>query len=321
MRVSVVVCTRNRLSSLTRCVAAFGAIQTSHAWELIVVDNGSSDGTFEYLRQEKIRFVTELRRGASNARNAGFKASTGDIIAFIDDDCYATPTFIDDLIFVFSDERIGYAAGRVLLYDPKDIPLTIKESNEPASFPPHSFIATGEIHGCNMAFRRDVLSAIGGFDERFAALSGNDIEAIASASWAGFTGVYDPRPTVYHHHRRRTKDQFRKRFHYYDIGRGAYYAKFILRKRSMRKYLFAWLRSLKPYPSPKGVMVSMRRASREARGFLAFVSRAAKISNLLSRCLPVYRNGPNNRGFRGRFYRRGRDLETVIDAQAKHWTD
>jgi GT2 family glycosyltransferase len=97
-----------------------------------------------------------------------------------------------------------------------------------------------------MAFRRAVLERIGGFDERLGhgtRFSCEDIDAVASALWAGFSGVYDPRAVVYHHHGRRGESEVRELRRRYDEGRGAYYAKYISAKKSRSEYLKAWIRS------------------------------------------------------------------------------
>lgn len=98
-----------------------------------------------------------------------------------------------------------------------------------------------------MAFRRTVLDRIGGFDECLGAgtpFACEDIDAVASASWAGIAGAYDPRPTVYHHHRRKAKHEENELWKAYDKGRGAYYVKYILRRNSRSKYLKSWMRSV-----------------------------------------------------------------------------
>jgi len=98
-----------------------------------------------------------------------------------------------------------------------------------------------------MAFRRSVLELIGGFDERLGAgtrFPCEDIDAVASALWAGIPGVYDPRPVVYHHHGRRAKFEIEKLMRSYDEGRGAYYAKYVLQKASRSKYVTAWIASI-----------------------------------------------------------------------------
>jgi glycosyltransferase involved in cell wall biosynthesis len=92
--ISVIICTYNRADYLARCIDSV-IHQTVENWELIIVDDGSSDRTFDvvnpYLEQfPNIRYLKHKNRGAAYARNAGIVASLGDYITFLDsDDTYA----------------------------------------------------------------------------------------------------------------------------------------------------------------------------------------------------------------------------------------
>jgi glycosyltransferase involved in cell wall biosynthesis len=246
--ISVVVCTRNRVEKLRRCIDAFAKVKTGRQWELIVVDNGSTDGTYEYLKSlpahiacAPLKLACEPRAGLAIARNTGVSFSHGDVIAFTDDDCYVAENYIDAMIRAFANPTIGFVGGRILLYDKSDLPITINESEEYEPISPYTFVGTAPVQGANMAFRRSVLKTISGFDE---ALGGKvaceDTDAIARASWSGIGGVYDPHPTVSHHHGRKTKTQERKIWAFYDRGRGAYYIKHMLNPASRATYLRAW---------------------------------------------------------------------------------
>ena len=225
-------------------------------WELIVVDNGSTDETSSYLegicreKRSRTQVVTtrEGKRGAARARNTGWGISRGDVVAFTDDDCYAPENYADSVVEVFdSRPDIGFAGGRVLLYDPTDYPITIEDSELTVCFKPFTYIAPGEIHGANMAFRRSALERIGGFDVRLgpgtAFPAGEDIDAAAAMLWLGIPGAYDPRMMVYHHHGRKTEKVVKALKHAYDVGRGAYFAKYIMRRDTRAEFIRAWARS------------------------------------------------------------------------------
>jgi len=159
----------------------------------------------------------------------------GEIVAFTDDDCYPTGSYLDDLLDVFAAPQIDYCGGRVLLYDPTDAPVTILTSVTPRLYPPKTLIPAGSIHGANMAFRRGVLETTGPFDVLLGlgAVTGcvaDDSDLIFRASWCGYTGLYAPAPTVMHHHRRSTQVEVARAMRGYDRGRGAFYIKHILRR-------------------------------------------------------------------------------------------
>jgi glycosyltransferase involved in cell wall biosynthesis len=253
--VSVVVCTRNRVDSLRRCVQAFASINTDYKWELIIVDNGSDDGTSAFLAslprqlaKAHVATTFEPKRGLAAARNKGISKACGNIIAFTDDDCYMSENYIDSMISAFENPEIGLVGGRILLYDQSDRKLTIQEREDYLVLEPRTFVATGTVQGANMAFRRALLDHIGGFDENLGAgtsFACEDIDAVAALLWEGFTGAYDPRPIVYHHHGRKTKREARVLWKTYDKGRGAYYAKYILRSDSRSQYIRSWVGSVK----------------------------------------------------------------------------
>jgi len=232
MRLSLIICTRNRASQLTNCLEAVDRLNKPAGFELIVVDNGSTDQTARVIHDFAARFGHQLvyahepMPGLALARNAGIKAARGEIIAFTDDDCYVDPEFANAILQAFnSDEKLGFIGGRILLHDPEDLRLTIQESIEPFHFSPWSFITAGKVQGANFAFRREALESAGGFNvllgsgTRFPA---EDIEIVGRLSAMGWAGLYTPGPIVWHHHGRRTNEQRKKLLASYDMGRGAY---------------------------------------------------------------------------------------------------
>lgn len=244
---SIVVPTRNRAEQLDRCLDAAGAIKGDN-WELIVVDNGSTDCTPELLTRRACEFVhfqsvTVPEPGAGRARNSGLAVAEGPLVAFFDDDCYPTPSYALDVIAEFGDDpELGFVAGRILLYDPDDLPITIETSEAPREFAPRSYLAGGGVHTANFAARTEVLRGVGGFDPRLGPGTGlvsEDVDAAARVLWAGFSGKYSPVPTVYHHHGRRNEQAAQQLFAGYARGRGAYITKFILNRRSRWTYLKA----------------------------------------------------------------------------------
>jgi len=252
MVVSIVVCTRDRTEKLSQCLAALRQIDTSVAWEVVVVDNGTTRASAELMRSAEacgdleLRVVVEPVGGLGRARNLGWREARGDVVAFVDDDCRVTPSFVDDVAVAFADERIGFVAGRILRANRRDLKVTIEERTRARAFDPQRFIAAGSVHGANLAIRREVLVAIGGFDPNLGAgtpFCAEDIEAVARASWRGVSGVYDARPTVVHDHGRRTRAERRAVLRSYDRGRGAYFASLMRHRPARLAYGFGWLRT------------------------------------------------------------------------------
>lgn len=219
-------------------------------WELIVVDNSSTDSTpaivEEFARSASIpvRSVRAGVGGLARARNVGIAESAGDLLAFTDDDCYPRLDYLRALVEVFDEYGPGFIGGRVVLHDPTDASVGVRDVTVPKEIPPRTFISAGAILGANMAVSREVVRTIGGFDPHLGAgtscLAGEDTEYLARAAWAGWSGRYDPRPVVAHHHGRKPGPDAIRQARGYDYGRGAYYIKFVLDRRSRRTYLKHW---------------------------------------------------------------------------------
>jgi GT2 family glycosyltransferase len=248
---SLVICTRNRSTQLAQTLKRLSAIQSQLKWELILVDNGSTDTTSAVVAEHTavcdhpVQMIVEPGRGVSCAKNAGWRAARSAIVVCIDDDCYPESDYLDSIFKCFAnDPKLGFAGGRILLHDPTDRRITIQEHSKPFFFPPGSFIPAGAIQGANVAYRRAALIEVGGFDTWFGAgalYSGDETELMARISAAGWNGGYDPKAVVYHHHGRKTaNDEWRLR-RWYDRGRGAYYAKCILNRRMRNIYIIKWL--------------------------------------------------------------------------------
>lgn len=234
---SLIICTRNRCGQLVRCLESIRRLEFEQPWELIIVDNASSDATpavigrFIEAAPFPVRYVSEARLGLGNARNAGLAAASGEILAFTDDDCYPAPDFLSRVWSAFRDPSFGYITGRILLHDPADLPIGTNESVKRVTFRGRSFINPGGVQGANMAFRRRTLAEVGGFDPLFGAGSlfpAEDLDAASRASLAGWSGQYCPDIVVHHHHGRRASDSPRM-WKSYGLGIGACYMKLFLR--------------------------------------------------------------------------------------------
>src|SRR6266550_3714961 len=114
---SVVIPTRNRRATLTALLERVGP-QTAGA-EVVVVDNGSTDGAREALARleadGRLRVVLEPTPGATRARNAGARAARGDVLAFVDDDALPADGWLAALLAPFANPRVAAAGGRVSL--------------------------------------------------------------------------------------------------------------------------------------------------------------------------------------------------------------
>ena len=251
VRVSLIVCTRNRAARLPRFLACAAALDAPPGgWELILVDNASTDSTpllldrFARDAAFPVQCVRAAVPGLSRARNIGLARARGDILAFTDDDCYPRRDYLRALVQIFDEGHHGFVGGRVVLHDPHAARVCVKDVPTAVEIAPRTFVRAGLIHGANMAVTREVVSAIGEFDPLLGAgtwsVAGEDTDYIARAVWAGWSGRYDPRPIVAHDHGRKPGRDAEKQRRGYDYGRGAYYVKRLIDPRPRRVYLSGW---------------------------------------------------------------------------------
>jgi glycosyltransferase involved in cell wall biosynthesis len=237
MDLSLIICTRNRSHQLRACLEAISNIKFERNWELIIVDNGSVDETRTVVHKYmdtapvSVTYVNETRPGLGNAHNAGLAVAIGDIVAFTDDDCYPSTNYLENIFRAFRDLSVGYVTGRIILHDSTDYPAVINESMTPKTYAAGSFVHAGQVQGANMAFRRQALVTIGGFDPLFgpgSLFNAEDVDAAGRISAVGWEGKYCPDVLVRHHHRRKAAD-FAHLWRSYDIGVGAYHMKLLLK--------------------------------------------------------------------------------------------
>lgn len=212
-KVSVVVCAYNAASTIGECLEALGRLEYPE-YEVIVVDDGSRDATAAIASRYGCRLVQTENRGVSSARNTGLAAATGELVAYIDADAYPDPHWLRHLATTF--RRRGHAAvGGPNLSPPGDAWLAQCVANAPGN--PVAVLVSGDvaehIPGCNMAFRREALRAIGGFDARFR-VAGDDVDACRRLWRAGMTLGFNPQAVVWHHRRGSLRSYVKQQYGY-----------------------------------------------------------------------------------------------------------
>jgi GT2 family glycosyltransferase len=199
-RVSVIVCTWNGSRTLRDCCEGLKRLEYPD-YEVIVVDDGSTDSSAAIAASYGFRVIRTGNQGLSSARNTGLAAATGEIVAYIDDDAYPDPDWLTYL--VLSLARSGHAGvGGPNLTPPEDGPTAQCVARSPGN-PTHVLLTDEEaehLPGCNMAFRKSALEAIGGFDPQFRA-AGDDVDVCWRLREQGCTLGFAPAATVWHHRR------------------------------------------------------------------------------------------------------------------------
>ncbi|MEY2466237.1 MAG: hypothetical protein QOD03_758, partial [Verrucomicrobiota bacterium] len=200
-KVSVVVATYNGARTLQNCLQSLACLNYPD-YEVILVDDGSTDRTPEVAKQfPAVRYLRQTNQGLSAARNAGIRAATGEIVAFTDDDCRADE---DWLYYLVSDLQRGdfQGIGGHNFLPPEDSHVAAAVMASPGG-PAHVMVTDREaehIPGCNMAFYKWALEAIGMFDPIFRK-AGDDVDVCWRMQDSNFKIGFSPAGFVWHYRR------------------------------------------------------------------------------------------------------------------------
>jgi glucosyl-dolichyl phosphate glucuronosyltransferase len=243
MKITTVLCTYNRCQSLAKALDSLAAsiLPETVEWEVLVVDNNSSDQTRAVVEDSRLRYpgrfryLFEPRQGKSYALNAGIREARGDVLAFVDDDVTVEPTWLENLTSALDDGQWAGSGGRILPMRGFVPPPWLALDG------PHNLAgalcaycdygdAPGELkappYGANMAFRKEMFERYGHFrtdlgprpssEMRF-----EDTEFGRRLMEGGERLRYAPSAVVYHEvHESRVRKEFFLAW-WFDFGRGS----------------------------------------------------------------------------------------------------
>jgi O-antigen biosynthesis protein len=205
-KVSVIVCAYNGERTVDSCLASLETLNYPN-YEVIVVNDGSNDRTKEISERYKyVRLINQANQGLSAARNVGLRAATGDIIAYTDCDCMVDPDWLMHLVARFLTSDFGAVGGPNL--PPPDNSMVANCVAVSPGAPAHVLLddeIAEHIPGCNMAFRREALEAIDGFDPLFRA-AGDDVDVCWRLQNKGYKIGFSAAAVVWHFRRNTVRD-------------------------------------------------------------------------------------------------------------------
>ncbi len=209
---SVVIPNWNGLRLLPSCLNALRA-QTFRDFETIVVDDGSTDGSREFLAREfpEVRvLVLETNRGFASAVNEGVRAARGDVVVLLNNDTEANSQWLAEIARAFDkNPRAGMVACKLRLFDKRDHIHSAGDFYRGDGIPGNRGVweqdrgqyddARGVFGACGgaAAYRKTMLAEIGGFDEALGSYC-EDVDLNWRARLAGYAVAYAPRALVYH---------------------------------------------------------------------------------------------------------------------------
>lgn len=235
---------------LTACLQSILRHRTGVAYEIVVVDNHPASGQSHFAAgwHEKVRYVAEENQGLAYARNAGFRAASGEILVCTDDDVEVPDYWLDRIVRHFQRPEVKAVTGNVIPYKqeteaeilferygglgrgPKQREFDERWLRRRKRFPPTWDIGAT----ANASFHRSILEHpdIGYMVEYLGpgtpAGVGEDTELFYRIIKAGFTIVYDPEAFLYHKHRE-SMEAFKRQFYNYSKGHYAYLLYTLLR--------------------------------------------------------------------------------------------
>jgi O-antigen biosynthesis protein len=208
-KVSVVICAYNAESTMEACLQSLLQLRYAN-FEVIVIDDGSKDATLAIAERFPFRVIHQENKGLSMARNVGIDASTGEYIVFTDSDCVVDPDWLTYLIGAMQRHQWIAAGGPNL--PPREnsrVPACVAVA---PGGPTHVLInddLAEHIPGCNMAFRRDVLTEVHCFDATFTS-AGDDVDLCWRLQDRAWQIGFSPAAMVWHFRRNTVRAYLRQ---------------------------------------------------------------------------------------------------------------
>ncbi len=224
--ISVAVCTKDHPSSLTRCLRSLDPIR-AELLEVLVIDNNSKTAATRQIAQEfGVKYFLEEAPGPCAARNHALWSATGEVLAFIDDDCEVIPGWLGAVADGFGEPGVGCVTGpTVCRPDANWIQRSFAEYSHQFPEKPYQVCSKDVMElyhraaagiGANMAFRRSVLIGLGGFPVVLSSTCGgfDDDYMFYRVVDSGFKLHYTPAARVYQEHRTSLGAQMSRNFEY-----------------------------------------------------------------------------------------------------------
>lgn len=218
-KVSVVVPCFNSEKTLDRCIGALLNQKFSGDFEIVMVDDGSTDSTVEIIKKnKKIKYIFQKNSGPAKARNNGWKHANGDIVVFTDSDCVPEKDWLKLMISPFGISNnigaVGGAYGKTINSES----LLASLIGEEIKFRYKNIGKYTDAHGSySLAIRKNVLEKISGYNEFYPVATAEDWDLCYRIQAAGYKIYFNRKAKVGHHHPAKLvkylKTQFRHGFY------------------------------------------------------------------------------------------------------------
>jgi glycosyltransferase involved in cell wall biosynthesis len=216
--VSVIVPVLNEERIIQSCLTALLNVDYPvECWEILVVDNRSTDRTPDIIKNFPVQYLKEERRGCAAARNRAIRVSRGEIIVSTDADCIITRGWLREIVQAFNEEGVGAVAGEVVAYPPctpaEQYAARVRHTS-PQKYLSRPLLPFAAF--ANLAFRREVFGQIVLLDETIPIGESTDF-CTRFLRGTGLKLKYAPKAVVFHRHRKTAWGFFKQQWKY---GRG-----------------------------------------------------------------------------------------------------
>lgn len=220
LTVSIIVPVYNGENTINECLESLLSLNyPSNCYDIIVVENGSTDRTTEIVQQYPVNLLHSAQRGPAAARNVGINASNSEIVVFTDADCIADRDWLIELVKEYDDPDVGGVGGCIEAYPRQNRnPVELfSDNNSPLinyvsgdnEYLPHLYTA-------NASYRRKLVNQVGGFDP--ALFSAEDVDLAWRVQLeTGYKISYAPKAVIFHQHRTTLKGLSRQ-YRQYGFG-------------------------------------------------------------------------------------------------------
>jgi O-antigen biosynthesis protein len=212
-KVSVVICAYNAAGTIEDNLDSLMRLNYPN-YEVIVVNDGSKDATPEIAARYPFKLINVTNGGLSAARNLGWRAATGGIVAYTDADTRVDPDWLAYLVQPFlTTNAVGVGGPNVAPEDDGWIAQCVARSPGGPTHVLFNDTVAEHIPGCNMAFHRWALEEVGGFDPTYTK-AGDDVDICWRLQERGWHLAFSPSALVWHHHRNSARAYWRQQVGY-----------------------------------------------------------------------------------------------------------
>ena len=223
---SIIIPAYNAAATLAECLGALDRQTIDRAsFNVIVVDDGSTDGTAEIARRAGVKVISQPHSNPAVARNRGARAARGPILVFTDADCVAAADWLAEMLAPFTDPRVTGVKGAYRTRQRHLLARFVQAEFEDKYDRLRHSKTIDFVDTYSAAYRRSVFLDNGGFDESFPGSSAEDVEFSFRLATRGYRLVFNPAARTYHYHSTALGSYLHKKFRY-GVWRARVYSRY-----------------------------------------------------------------------------------------------